>query len=300
MINGRLGLVGVLVALGVGWGATQPLGKIAVSTGHGPFGLIFWQLVICTVVLGAISLVRGRGLVWRREALFFAGIVAVIGTLIPNFAFYVSVERLPSGIMSILISTVPMLSFPIALALGMDRFSVVRLAGLALGLLGVALIAAPGAGVYAAGMVAFIPLALVGPLFYALEANYVARWGTAGMDAVQAMFMASAVGVILCAPLVWVSGQWLDPLAGFGRAEGALVVSSVIHGLCYVGYVWLAQRAGAVFASQSGYLVTGAGVLWAMALLGERLPPQAALALVVILCGVALVQPRKRAALPTV
>ncbi len=296
----RLTLIGVLVALGIGWGSTQPLGKIAVSTGHGAFGLIFWQLVVCTLVLGTISVVRGRGLVWRREALMFAVIVAVIGTLIPNFAFYVSVERLPSGIMSILISTVPMLSFPIALALGMDRFSVIRLVGLALGLMGVALIAAPGAGVHAAGMVAFIPLALVGPLFYAMEANFVARWGTAGMDAVQAMFMASAVGVVLCAPLVWLSGQWIDPLAGFGKPEAALVVSSVVHGLCYAGYVWLAQRAGAVFASQSGYIVTGAGILWAMALLGERLPPQAALALVVILCGVALVQPRNRGAVPTV
>ena len=299
-MTGRLGLIGVLVALGVGWGATQPLGKIAVSSGHGPFGLIFWQLVICTVVLGGISLARGRGLVWRREALIFAAVVAVVGTLIPNFAFYVSVERLPAGIMSILISTVPMMSFPMALALGMDRFSAVRLAGLALGLLGVALIAAPGAGVHAAGLVAFIPLALVGPLFYAMEANYVARFGTAGMDAVQAMFMASALGMVLALPLMLVSGQWINPLAAFGRAEAALVASSVIHGLCYAGYVWLAMRAGAVFASQSGYLVTGAGVLWAMVLLGERLPPQAAVALVVILAGVALVQPRRKAALPTV
>ncbi len=293
-------LIGVLVALGVGWGATQPLGKIAVSSGHGAFGLIFWQLVVCTVVLGGISFSRGGGIVLRSDALKFATIVAVVGTLIPGASFYISVERLPSGIMSILISTVPMLSFPIALALGMDRFSGLRLAGLLLGLVGVGMIAAPGAGVYAAGMVAFIPLALIGPLFYAIESNYVARFGTAGMDAVQAMFMASGVGMILSLPLALLSGQWIDPLAGFGRPEAALVASSVIHGLCYAGYVWLAMRAGAVFASQCGYLVTGAGVLWAMALLGERLSPLAVLALVVILSGVALVQPRRKDAVATV
>ena len=120
--GGRGVMIAVLCLLGLGWGATQPMGKIAVSTGHGPLGLIFWQLVVCTVLLGAISLARGRGLVWTREALSFAAIVAVIGTLVPNLTFYISVERLPAGIMSILISTVPMLSFPIALALGMDRF----------------------------------------------------------------------------------------------------------------------------------------------------------------------------------
>lgn len=287
-------MIAVLCLLGLGWGATQPLGKLAVSTGHGPFGLIFWQLVVCTVLLGAITMARGRGLVWRRDALAFAAIVAVIGTLVPNLSFYISVERLPAGIMAILISTVPMLSFPIALALGMDRFSPARLAGLLLGLLGVGLIAAPGAGVYSAGLLAFIPLALIGPLFYAIEANYVARQGTAGMDAFQAMFMASIVGAVMCLPLTLGTGQWINPLNGIGLAEGALVLSSMIHALCYAGYVWLAGRAGAVFAAQCSYLVTTAGIFWSMLILDERLAPLAWVALVVMLSGVALVQPRAR------
>ena len=295
MIPEHVRLIGVLIALGIGWGATQPLGKIAVGAGHGPFGLIFWQLVICVIVLGGISAARGKGIVWRRDAWVFAGIVAVLGTLVPNATFYVSVERLPAGIMSILISAVPMLSFPIAMALGMDRFSWRRLAGILLGLSGVGLIAAPGAGIYAAGMVAFIPLALIGPLFYAIEANYVARFGTSGMDAVQAMFMASLAGLILCLPITLLSGQWIDPRLAPGREEAALIASSVVHALCYAGYVWLAARAGAVFAAQCSYLVTGAGVLWAMGLLGERFAPMVWLSLVVMLVGVALVQPRARA-----
>lgn len=284
--------VAVLVALGLGWGMTQPLGKIATTTGHGAFGLIFWQLVVCVLVLGGLSLWRGKGLVLTRPALTFAVVVAVLGTLVPNATFYISVARLPAGIMSILISAVPMLSFPIALALGMDRFSALRLTGLSMGLAGVALIALPGAGLHAAGLTAFIPLALVGPLFYAVEANYVARFGTAGMDAVQAMFMASLVGLILCLPLTLAAGQMFNPIADFGRPEAALLVSSVVHGLCYAGYVWLAARAGAVFAAQCSYLVTIAGVFWAMALLGERLPPQVWVSLVLMLAGVALVSPR--------
>ncbi|MFN7224321.1 MAG: DMT family transporter [Paracoccaceae bacterium] len=281
----------VLLALGVGWGLTQPLGKLATSTGHQPFGLIFWQLVICTAVLGALSLSRGRGLVFNRAAVTFALVVAILGTLIPNATFYTSVEHLPASIMSILISAVPMLSFPIALSLGMDRFSAARLAGLALGMVGVALIAAPGAGL-SVHLLGFIPLALVGPFFYALEANFVARQGTAGMDAIQAMFMASLVGLILCFPVTLATGQWINPTTPWGQAEWALVGSSMVHALCYAGYVWLASRAGAVFAAQCSYLVTGAGVVWAMIILGERLDPLVWLALVVMLSGVALVQPR--------
>lgn len=285
--------VGALVLLGVGWGSTQPLGKIAASTGHPPFALILWQLVICVVVLGTLTLVRGKGLVLTPRALMFYIVVAILGTLVPNLAFYISVHRLPAGIMSILISTVPLMAFPLNLALGSDRFEGKRLVGLLLGLAGVAIIAAPGASLEP-GMVAFLPLALVGPCFYALEGTFVARYGTAGMDPVQAMFGTSIVGVLMCLPLVWLTGSWVSPMPPWGKAEGALVLSSALHGLLYAGYVGLAARSGAVFASQSSYIVTAAGLCWAMLLLGERFSPLVFLALAVMLLGVTLVKPRAR------
>lgn len=287
--------VALLLCLGVGWGMTQPLGKIATEDGHGPFGLIFWQLVVCVIVLGVITLPRGKGLVFTRSALRFYGIVAALGTLIPNATFYLSVARLPAGIMSLIISAVPMISFPLALLFGMERFGWLRLAGLSLGLTGVALLAAPGAVLAEGGMVAFLPVAMIGPLCYALEGLYVARFGTAGMDPVQAMFGASVAGMVGCLPLALATGQFFDPFAGFDRAELALAGSSALHALIYAAYVWLASRAGAVFASQCSYIVTGAGIFWAMALLGERFPPSLWLALVLLLSGVALVSPRARA-----
>jgi drug/metabolite transporter (DMT)-like permease len=290
--------VGILVLMGAGWGATPPLGKIATSTGHQPFGLIFWQLVICSLVLGAVSLPRGKGLVLRSDAVVFYLVVAVLGTLIPNYTFYLAVPHLPSGIMSIIISTVPMIAFVVALGLGMDRVSGGRIAGLMLGLTGVALIALPG-GNLAGGSAGWLLVALVGPVFYALEATYVARQGTAGLDAVQAMFGASVVGAVLCLPVALQSGQFFNPFAAdFGPPEWALVASSSVHAVVYATYVWLAARAGSVFAAQCSYLVTGMGVFWAMLFLDERFSPVVWLALVVMLSGVALVQPRKAQAAP--
>lgn len=288
---GRPLLVLLLVVLGVGWGATQPLGKIAASTGHGPFGLILWQQAVMVAVLGAIALVRRKGLPLTVPALRFYLIVAVLGTLIPNGTFYASVAHLPAGVMSIIIAMVPMLAFPMALAFGLDRFSTLRLAGLGLGLLGVGLLAAPGAALGDAVLVMWLPVALVGPLFYAMEATYVARRGMQDMDALQAMLGASLVGLILCVPVATGLGQgyWPWPL---GRDDAALALSSALHALLYAAYVWLAATAGSVFAAQSSYLVTGAGVLWAMVLLGERFQPVVWLALAVMLAGVALVQPR--------
>ena len=291
---GRGAFVAVLLWLGIGWGSTHPLGKIATETGHGPFGLIFWQQVVMVAVLGAIALVRRKGMKLTGAALRFYVVVAVLGTLIPNGTFYASVAHLPSGVMSIIIAMIPMLAFPMALALGMDRFSALRLAGLALGLLGVAMLAAPGVALPDAAMVAWLPVALVGPLFYAIEATYVAHRGTLGMDALQAMLGASLAGLILCLPVMLVLGQGYSPMP-LGRDDAALALSSALHALLYASYVWLAATAGSVFAAQSSYLVTGAGMVWAMVLLGERPSATVWLALAVMLVGVALVQPRERA-----
>ena len=295
-MTSRYSYIAMLIAMGLGWGATQPLGKIAVSTGHRHFGLIFWQLMVGVLLLGAILIVQRRAVPVTRETLTFAVIIALIGTIIPNSTFYYSVAHLPSGIMSILISTVPLMAFPVAMMLGMDRFSAGRLAGILCGLAGVALIALPGASLPDAGMAAYLPIAMIGPLFYAFEGNYVAKFGTAGMDAVQAMFLASAVGAVIMAPVAVGSGQWIDPTLPWGRAEWALVVGSAVHTLCYCAYVWLAGRAGAVFAAQCGYIVTGTGVIWAMLILGERFSGWVWAALGVMMLGLFLVQPREQPA----
>ena len=146
----------------------------------------------------------------------------------------------------------------------------------------------------APGMVAFLPLALIGPCFYAMEGVFVARYGMAGMDPVQAMFGASLVGLVLCVPLVWVTGSWVSPAPPWGRPEVALLISSALHACLYAGYVGLAAKAGAVFASQSAYIVTASGLCWAMLLLGERFSPLVFVAMGVMLAGLTLVRPRVR------
>lgn len=282
----------ILALIGIGWGSTQPLGKIAASTGHQPFGLIFWQLAVCVAVLGFLTVVRGKGLPLTRKALEFYVVVAFLGTLIPNYTFYLSVARLPSGIMSIIIATIPLIAFPMAMALGMDRFSMRRAIGILLGLSGVLLIALPKTSLPDRAMLAVLPIALIGPLFYAMENTYVAARGTGEMDAIQAMFGSSLVGLILCVPVMLALGHWFAMPLPPGRAEWALIGSSALHALLYASFVWLAARAGAVFASQSAYLTTVSGIVWAMVLLGERFSLWVWAAAVLMICGLALVQPR--------
>jgi drug/metabolite transporter (DMT)-like permease len=283
--------------LGVLWGLTQPLSKLSVSEGYRSFGLVFWQLAITGAVLGSACALRRRPVPLGAPYLRLYALIALIGTVLPNSASYQAAVHLPSGILSIVLSLVPMFAFPIALALGIDRFSPRRLLGLCLCLSGVALIALPEASLPERALVAFLPLALVAPALYALEGNVVARWGTLDLDPVQLLAGASAAGLVLALPLALATGQFIDPRPPWGVPDAALLLNGLVHAMAYAGYVWLVGRTGAVFAAQVSYLVTGFGVIWAMLLLGERYGPTVWAAMGVMFLGLFLVVPRRRSAL---
>ncbi|MFD0858366.1 DMT family transporter [Roseovarius aquimarinus] len=283
----------VLFVMGAGWGLSVPLSKIAVSTGHQPLGLIFWQLVVVVTLLGGINILRGKRIEFARPYWRLYLAIALCGAVLPDIFFYLAAARLPGGIMAIVIASVPIFSLPIALLLGNERFAWRRLLGLSFGLAGIILLVGPEASLPDRAMAAFVPIALLAPMLYATEGNLVAKWGTQGLDPIQTILGASMLGLVITFPLALVSGHWVDPTASFGGPELALIASAAIHGIVYAVYVWLVGQAGSVFAAQASYLVTGCGVLWSMLLLQERYAIWVWVALGVMMIGIALVQPRR-------
>ncbi|ARE41931.1 Permease of the drug/metabolite transporter (DMT) superfamily [Rhodovulum sp. P5] len=292
MIPRRWLLVAMLAVAGAGWGLTTPLTKIAVSDGYRPFGIIFWQFVIGIALLGPVVLLRGQPVPFSRGHLGLYAIIAAVGTLLPNAASYQAAVYLPAGLIAILLSSVPMFAFAIALAIGDERIEPVRLWGLLLGLAGVVLIVGPREALPDRAMLAFVPLALVAPVFYGIEGNVVARLGTRGLDAIRLLLGASLIGLPAALVLALISGQWISPLPPWGLPDLAIVTSSSVHAAVYSAYVWLVARAGAVFAAQVAYLVTGFGVLWSMLLLQETYSGWIWMAMAAMFAGLFLVQPR--------
>ncbi len=288
----RLKFVLVLITLGAGWGATLPLIKVAVSGDHHPLGLVFWQLAVGAVLLTVINGLRGTPLPMTRKTFGLFVFVAITGTLLPNLFSFTAAAELPAGVMAIIISSIPMIAFPIALALGTDEFSLLRLLGLALGLTGVALIALPEASLPDRAMVAFLPIALVAPLCYAIEENVIGKWGTLGLDGMQTLQGASIIGALIAGPIALSLGVMPDPRGSWGTPEWAFLASAIIHVLVYSGFMWLIVAAGAVFAAQVSTFVTAFGVMWSVIFLGEGYSGYVWSALVLMLLGLSLVKPR--------
>lgn len=282
----------LLVVVGAGWGVTTPLTKIAVSDGYRPLGIIFWQLVLAIVLLGPVMRLRRQRLPLSPAHLRLYAAIAAVGTILPNAASYQAAIHLPAGLIAILLSTVPMFAFAIAFGIGDERMAGLRLVGLALGLAGVLLIVGPERALPDRALLAFVPLALVAPFFYGVEGNLVARWGTLGLDPIRVLLGAALIGLPVAAVLALGSGQWISPLPPWGLPDLAIVAASTINAVVYGGYVWLVSRAGAVFAAQVAYLVTGFGVIWSKLLLGESYSGWVWAAMATMFAGLALVQPR--------
>lgn len=288
-------LFGALLAFGLMWGCTIPLTKIAVSTGHHPFGLIFWQFAISTFILLFVVLFRRSKLVFDARHLLFFLIIAALGTLVPNTASLLTAVHLPGGVMALIIALVPMFSLLIALSIGRENFNIVRLSGVLLGVCAMALIALPETSLPDPSKAIFVLLGLIAPLCYGIEGNYLAVKQPEDTGPIATMFGASLIGTLLSIPLVIATGTFINPFDGMGAPEFAQMGSSVLHIMAYTGYVALVGAAGAVFASQVGYIVTPAGVILSILFLGESHSGYVWIALVVVLLAITLVQPRETA-----
>ena len=105
------------------------------------------------------------------------------------------------------------------------------------------------------------------------------------------MFLAATA---MLAPVVIATGSFVALAWPWGPVEWSIVGMAAISAIAYSLYIYLIGWAGPVFASQLAYAVTLAGVLWGMALFGERHSSWIWLSLAMMLAGLALVTPRKR------
>ncbi len=293
-MNSRLRLTLLLLGMGTAWGLSQPLTKISVSTGYAPFGLIFWELVFMLMVLATFLTLRRRsfGLAWQHFHLYLA--IAVLGTVFPNFISFRSAFQLPAGVMSIIIAVVPMFAVPVAVALGNEKASLVRFAGIGAGALAIMLLLGPNARLPENVGTLFVLTALLAPISYAVEGNYLAKWGTRELDAAQILFGSCLVAIVLSGPLMFLTDSYFSVFKPWDLPLFALLGSTFLHVIAYGGYVWIVGQAGPVFAAQVSYIVTATGVCWAMLILGERYSGAIWAAFGLMMVGIALVRPVAR------
>ncbi len=283
-----------LLLMGVMWGASVSLAKIATQGGAHPLGLTLWQGIGGGTFLLALCWGRRRRLPLDPTHLKFYLVCGLLGVSIPGTLLFYAAPQLPAGIISIVIATVPLFTYALAYLFRADSLSSRRILGIAVGLLAILLLIAPKASLPHRDMVPWVFVTLLSSACYALENIYVALRRP---EATETLVMVSGMlfmGALTISPLVIATGTFVPLGSAWTEVELSILAMMALNALAYAIFLHVVQTSGPVFASQTAYIITLSGVLWGMIIFGERHSLWIWLSLVVVLIGLALVTPRAR------
>jgi len=271
------------------WGIPYFLIRIAVSE-ISPAMLVFARTGIGALILMPVVLARGglRG-IGRRWIALLAFMAAEVGG--PWFFLFSAEQRISSSLAGLLISCVPLIGMLVAPLFGnREKIGPVGLAGLALGLVGVAAIV--GLDFHASDTTALLEMALVA-LGYALGPAILGRW-LKGVPSVSVIGISLAACAVLYAPLA--AAQWPHAVPSAGVLVSVGVLAVVCTAAAFLLFFELIEEIGPVRATVITYVNPAVAALAGVAVLQETFTPGMGIGFVLVLAGSVLATRRRQPA----
>lgn len=272
--------VALLLTLAAIWGSSFLFIKLGVDELE-PAVVVLGRLAVGFAVL--VPVVVARGAIPDVRAMWVPFLV--LGTLnnaVPYWLLAFAETHIDSGLAAVIQAAAPILT--VVLAVRFDpsqRVRGLRLVGVALGFVGVALLVGVQQGGELVGALAVLGTATC----YALAVLYAGR-AVRSYAPLEVTIGQLAVGMLLAAPLALAQLPSEPPPA---KTIGAIVALGVLGtGLAYLLYFTLIARAGASRAILVTYLVPAFALVYGTVLLGEPVTASALAGLALILCGTAL------------
>ena len=281
-----------LIFLGTSWGLSFSLMKIAINNGGEPFGIAFWQAIICAFFLYLYISLKHSKLDIKAHHTKLIILLGVFGSTLPNVLFYWSAERLNAGLLAISVSFIPLLTYAFAFSLRIEMFSFKRVAGVLLGAIALNLLMVPENSMPIKSDIFWLLIACVAATSYAIENLLIDIKMPTDIGPVRLAFGMNLMGALLVLPLALLSSQTIVPQFPPSALELSVAGLGLINAIAYSTFILLIRRTGSVFASQTGYVVTIGGMFWGILLFNEVYSLWVWISLLLIIVGVILVSPR--------
>jgi drug/metabolite transporter (DMT)-like permease len=269
-----------LLALGAIWGASYMFIKIGLRE-MSPGMIAFVRIALAALVLVPIAWTQGalRGLRPLTGWLVLIGAVQVAG---PFVAIAAGEEHISSGLAGILVATAPLFTALLALRVDAEeRSHGLRLAGIAVGLAGVALLL--GVDVGGESDELFGGLLVVGAgLGYAIG-GFLVKHRLSGVAPIGMSASVMLASTVLLLPVGVLTAPESVPSLGPIAAVAALGV--VGTGAAFVIFYWLISTVGPARAFVVTYIAPGFAVVYGATLLDEQVTAATLGGLVLILAG---------------
>ncbi len=269
------------------WGASFLFMRLAVVE-FGTMPTAFVRVAIASIVLLPLLWMRGQGQHLKRH---WRGLVVIgmLNSAIPFALFAYSLLSITTGLSAILNATVPLFGAVVAWLWLKDRPTGSRVLGLAIGFLGVAMLAwdkasfKPDASGLAPGWA--VLACLVATLFYAVAANSAKRYLTGVPSLVAATGSQLGATLGLAVPALWL---WPAGMPGMKAWLAVIMVGVLCTGVAYVLYFRLIDQLGPARAVTVTFVVPVFAMLYGGLFLGEAVTGWMLFCGAIIVCGTAL------------
>lgn len=271
-------LVGVLLA------ASLVVGKLADIAGAPRLTFLLVAMVGAGVILGLVAVIQRKPMPFNRRTLEYAAISGVLIAL-PNALGFLAIRHVGAGFISLSFAFPILLTWVLAVFLGMERLRAMRFIGVLLGLVGGIVLASAKTG-SAGEAQGWVLLVLAMPLVLAFGNIYrTLRWpeGAAPVFLAALMMFGGALS-LLPFVLLFEPGQ-VGVLFESTQVIQLLVFETAVFAILYLFYFVLQQLAGPVYLSQIGTVAALSGTSFAVFVLGEAAPSNLALAAVLVIIG---------------
>lgn len=278
----------VLLALGGVWGASFLFIKVVVEEAP-PLELVTGRLLFGAVAVLPVMALRGASLRREPTVLVKLSVMALLSNVAP-FALIAWAEvHIESGVASVLNSSMPLFTALFAAAvLAEERFTAARVAGLAVGFVGVVVLTG-GDIVDVTESDVLGQLAVIGAAAcYGAGAVY-ARVLLRAEEPLGLSGIQLVLATILSAPIL-LAVEGVPDFSLSAKAWLSLITLGVLGtGLAYIAYLWLVDNMGSVRASLVTYVIPVVGLLLGWLVLDESFGVNTLLGAALIILGVASV-----------
>ena len=225
-----------LFAGGALLGLSTNLAKLADGLTLAPLAFLTWSITAAAIILLGIAIIRGVLPPLTKRCIEYYSVSALVGVAGSNFIFFSAVPHVGAGFVALIISLPPLLTYVGALALGMERFNVLRATGVGAALAGAGVLAMNKLGTDGTDSV-WVLMALLGPVLLAIGNLYrTLRWppGVAAAALAPGMLVAATVMLLATGLFTVIStakNRWPSIIklvgcgGGCGRRAGGGVVA---------------------------------------------------------------------------
>lgn len=265
----------MLLALAAVWGGSFFFNGIAVQE-LPVFTVVGFRVTLAALILLAILRLRGERMPRGRQVwAAFLG-MGLLNNAVPFSMIVWGQQHIASGVASILNASTPLFTVIFAHVLTRDeRMTTGRLAGVAIGFAGVAVMIGPAAlrdlGVQVAAQLA----CLAGAVSYAFAGIYGRRFRAMGISPIStATGQVMASGMILLPLVLLVDRPWTLAAPGPAAILALIGVAAISTALAYVLYFRILATAGATNLLLVTFLIPVSAILLGTLFLDETLLPR--------------------------